>query len=152
MLLGSFAIACSSPDVSRYPSEPCENIDLSNLPIIMRGFAPENYNSVSIETYRKNSKFDSLISVFYLNIDKPNKMRKNERMLRLPAEITTGYDWNIVFNDSLSYKLTEMTTEWEPRWCESFCGYACTLNSYKLDGELDDRASNIHLEAPAYKN
>ena len=120
--------------------------------IITHGFYENEFDSILVETYSKNSDFDEKISE--QQTEQLGKVYDSERVARsfnLPKTITTKYDLKIIFNDSLSYQITEMKTEWIPRWCQSFCGYERTLSSFKLNGKLDEKQSNISIKEPNFK-
>ena len=122
------------------------------MPIITHGFDENEFDSVVVETYSKNSGFDEKISKHRLKLGKVNDSQRIARSFNLPKTITTIYDLKIVFSDSLSYRITDIKTEWVPRWCQSFCGYECTLSSFKLNGKLDESQSNILIKEPSFIN
>lgn len=152
IILSFVLLSCNnSGEIPPPPEEPCEGIDLWNLPVITHGFYEGKFDSVLVEIYSKNSSFDKKINEYRLELGKVNDVERISRSFNLPKTITTHYDLKIVFSDSLSYKITEMKTEWIPRWCQSFCGYQCTLSSFKLNGKLAGNQSNIFIKEPNFK-
>jgi hypothetical protein len=133
------------------PTEKCENISLDNLPVITHGFYSDTYDSVIVETFVKNSKFDTLLKKYVLKLSSIRDKERVERDFSLPKEITTGTDIKISLNDSLIYKITEIQTAWVPRWCQSFCGYECTMTSFKINDSIDNDGGNIFIEEPNIK-
>lgn len=131
------------------PEEPCENISLWSMPIITYGFSTSNYDSVTIQLYDKNSKFEIMQEELTIELGKVTDSSRITRYLNLPETVTTESDFMIIFNDSLQYRITEMKTEWVERYGHSFIGYECTLVSYKINGELDDSESNICISEPS---
>jgi hypothetical protein len=106
---------------------------------------------VIIQTYRKNSTFDSLVASYKVELRSIVDTQRQERSLYFPKEITTNSDLKIIFNDSLEYRITDFKTDWVPRWCNDFCGYECTITTFKMNGILDDRMSNMLIKEPSFK-
>lgn len=112
-------------------------------------FDINNYNSVVIQTYIKNSNFDTIIKEYKIIIGDVEDKLRQERDIVLPESITTNTDLRIIFNDTLKYDVTEMKTKWEGRYAQSFVGYQCTLVSYKLNGE-ENGEGNIYIDEPRF--
>jgi hypothetical protein len=140
----------NSSEIPPAPKEPCKGINIWNLPVITHGFYEHEFDSVLIETYANNSHFDEKFSEYSIELGKVRDSERVARSFNLPKAITTNNDLKIIFSDDLSYKVTEMKTEWIPRWCQSFCGYSCTLSSFKLNGKLDQSGGNIRIKAPNF--
>ncbi len=144
--------ACNdSSKIPPPPGEPCEGINLSSLPIITHGFSEKDYVNVKIRTFVKNSAFDSLVNEFTIPLAEVTDDERIERYIRLPEDLTTNFDWKFIFSDSLSYEISEMKTEWVPRFCQAFCGYECTLSSFKLNGKSDEGMGNIFFKEPDFE-
>lgn len=145
-------LSCGGSDhIPPPPTEKCENISIDNLPVITYGFYPDSYDSVIIESFVKNSKFDSLLNRFTIKLSSVSDKERVERDFSLPKQITTVSDIKMTFNHTLVYKITEIKTAWVPRWCQSFCGYECTMSSFKLNDSLDNDGGNIFIEEPNFK-
>lgn len=144
-------LSCScSNDISSMPTEKCENIPIDCLPIITHGFHTDVYDSVIVETFVKNSNFDTLLNSYVLKLSNIRDIQRIDRQISLPKEITTGMDFKIAFNPNLVYKITEIQTSWVPRWCHDFCGYQCTMTSFKINDSLYG-TGNIFIQEPNFK-
>ncbi len=140
-----------SNDIPPPPTEKCENISIDNLPVITHGFYPDTYDSVVVETFLKNSNFDSLLKRYKIKLTSVMDKERVQRDFALPKDITTATDIRFTFNDSLEYKITDIQKGWVPRWCQSFCGYECTMTSFKINDSLDNDGGNIFIEEPNFK-
>lgn len=124
------------PDIDNPPTEPCENISWASLPMRTHGYTAEKFDTVIVKTYIKNSNFDSLVSTFeVLNDRESNDKIRQEKGFSLPKEITTDFDLLIVMGKRDNFKITEIQTDWVARYCQSFCGYECTITHYLLNGQ-----------------
>lgn len=146
-----FLLSCRDEKIPPPPAEPCKNISMADLPVITHGFYPGKYDSVLIQCYAKNSAFDSLLVQRSVALSPVNDQERMERDFTIPEDFTSAYDMKFVFADSLVYRLTEMEPGWIPRWCNSFCGYECTLLSFKINDSLNADAGNIYLQEPSFR-
>jgi hypothetical protein len=137
-----FFLSCNSSKIAPPPKEACENIALKNS-ITTSGFPIDIYDSVIVQTYVKNSKFDTTISEYTVPL---------RDQLDLPETVTTGFDLKIIIYDSLEFKITEMKTAWDPKYCQDFCGYTCDLVSSRLNGILEKDGRNICIKKPTFVN
>ena len=94
-----------SNDIPPPPKEKCENISIDNLPVITHGFYPNTYDSVVVETFLKNSNFDTLLNRYKIKLTFVMDKERVQRDFTLPKEITTATDIRLIFNDSLEYKI-----------------------------------------------
>lgn len=118
------------------PTEKCENISFDNQrPIITYGFDPENYDSVIVQSFVKNSRFETLIHSYKIQLSTISSDTCKVRFLTLLKETTTNADIQLTFNDTLKYKITDIQTEWVPLMCEALCGYTCRIVSFKVNDE-----------------
>jgi len=118
------------------PTEKCKNISFDDQrPIKTYGFNPENYESVKVESFVKNSRFDTLIHSYKIKLSPISSDTRKVRYLTISKETTTDVDIQITFNDTLKYKITDIQTEWVPIRCEALCGYTCRIVSYKVNDE-----------------
>lgn len=130
------------------PSEPCEEVSWCSTPIITHGYSvPEQ--KIIIESYVKNSNFDSLVKKYEL-VDN-NGIRDKERQERsfsLPQELNSNVDLKIII-DKDEFFITEVKTAWIPRVGQKFLGYSCSISSFKTNGTPDQ--GNINLKNPRFK-
>lgn len=153
LLIFGCVCSCNSltGEIPPPPVEPCTNIELFSLPLITHGFIGKEYDTVVIQTYRKNEMFDSLVRSYRVELRSVRDTQRQERSLNFPREITTSSDLKIIFNDSLEYRITDIKTDWVPRWCNDFCGYECTITSFKINDSLDADLGNIFIKEPSFK-
>ena len=143
-------VGCSEP--YKIPSPPTEKCvaSLFSWPVVTYGFSPETYDSVTVQSFVKNSKFDSLLGTYVVLLEKIRDNEGKERDFNLPKPITNETDLKLIFNDTLVYKITELKMEWVPRWGESFIGYGPQLTSYRLNDSLNTNGGNIFIQEPNF--
>ena len=89
------------------PTEKCENISFDNQrPIITYGFDPENYDSVIVQSFVKNSRFETLIHSYKIQLSPISSDTCKVRFLTLLKETTTNADIQLTLNDTLKYLRT----------------------------------------------
>jgi hypothetical protein len=131
------------------PTEPCENVSWSTFPASTEGYQSHRFDTIIIQTYVKNTHFDSLIKTFkVLNSIHYRDAPKYRRGFSFPDEITSEFDLLIVIGKKDRYEITEVKTEWIPRYCQSFCGYDCTITTFLVNGQRD--GGNISLKNPDF--
>lgn len=120
------------------PTEPCTNLSWSTSSVGTHGYVAEKFDTVIIQTYVKNSHFDSLVATFkVLNNGEINDKQRQSKSFSLPEEITTDFDLLIVMGKRDSFEITKVKTGWVPRMCQSFCGYSCTITTLLINGERE---------------
>ena len=118
------------------PTEKCENLSFDDQRIETYGFNPENYDTVKVESFVKNSRFDTLIHSYKIKLfPLSSEDTCKARDLTLLKKTTTNADIQLTFNDTLKYKITDIQTEWVPQMCEALCGYTCRIVSFKVNDE-----------------
>jgi len=132
------------------PSEPCKNVSWRSFPTSTDGYQSHRFDTITIQTYVKNSHFDSLIKTFkVLNTNHYQDNPKYRRGFSFPDEVTSEFDLLIIIGKKDRYKITEVTTKWIPRMCQSFCGYDCTITTFLLNGQSE--GGNISLKNPYFE-
>lgn len=131
------------------PSVPCEDVSWANLPVITHGYDLPEYENVVVETYVKNSHFDSLIQRYELkNNNEIEDNKRRQRSFNLPEAITSSVDFKISIGHE-TYRITDVKTEWTPKVGQHFLGYFCEIVTFQLNGEVN--RGNIILSHPTYE-
>lgn len=130
------------------PNEPCNIVSWSNLPVITHGYSKTEHEEVLVETYIKNSNFDSIIKRFELkNNAEIRDTERQERSFSLPSEITSNVDIKIKIGKD-KYLITEVKTGWIPRYGNEFLGYMCEIGNFRINGVTS--GGNIILTNPTF--
>jgi hypothetical protein len=131
------------------PDKPCESVSWGTKPVITQGYSEPDHEKVIVETYVKNSNFDSIIRTFNLRNDaKIRDTQRQERSFSLPSEINSAVDIKIIIGRD-EFLITEVKTGWVPRYGHEFIGYDCAIQNFLTNGEKD--GGNIHLKNPSFK-
>nr|WP_294860778.1 hypothetical protein [uncultured Fluviicola sp.] len=160
LICGLFFVSCKGhPHTPRVkpsfqvpgpPAEPCENVSWSAFPANTDGYQSHRFDTITVQTYVKNSHFDSLIKTFkVLNTSHYRDDPKYRRGFSFPDEITSEFDLLITIEKKDHYKITEVKTKWIPRYCQSFCGYECTITTFLVNGQRE--GGNLSLKNPDFK-
>ena len=138
------------PNRETRPTEPCKNVSWASFPVITHGYKGDEFDTVIVKTYIKNSHFDSLVSAFIiLNNRKIEDKEGQTKSFSMPKEVTSNFDLWIEIGKRDHYKITEVQTDWIPRMCQSFCGYECTITTFLVNGQRE--GGNISLKNPDFE-
>lgn len=133
----------------KVPQEPCEFVSWGRLPVITHGYSGEEHELVIVETYIKNTHFDSIIDRFELKNDREIRdFQREARNFLLPNEIGSNVDLKIRIGTD-TYLITEVTTGWIARYGNDFLFYECDILNFKMNGE--NQGGNIKLKNPKFK-
>lgn len=156
LILFLFAVlaSCSNTPIPPPPTEPCDCVEMSTYPVITNGFIGSEFDTVTIQRYYKNSKFDSLLEEYKVAIDvmssREEDVSRARRTMDFPRGITSCNDYVFIFADSTRFAVDSIQPMWVKRYCNEFCGYDCTIVSYRMaDSTYYD--ANIGLQHPEYK-
>lgn len=156
ILFGFLFQACTEtkstekPQSHKAPTERCENVSWGQFPAITHGFHTKEFDTVTIETYIKNTNFDSLVSSFkVLNDAKSYGNDAYQKGFSFPKEVTSAFDLFISIGKE-KYRITDVKTDWVPRMCQSFCGYDCTITNFEVNGQRS--GGNIILRNPHFES
>lgn len=131
------------------PKEPCDVVSWGNLPVITHGYLKTEQEEVLVETYIKNSNFDTIIKRFELKNNRQiSDIEKQERSFSLPSEITSNVDIKIIIGNE-NYLITDVKTGWVPRYGNEFLGYMCEIGNFRINGQTN--GGNIILTNPTFK-
>ena len=131
------------------PVEPCDIVSWGYLPVITHGFSKPEHQEVVVETYIKNSNFDSIIKRYNLKNDSQIRdSLRQERSFSLPSEVNSAVDLKIIIG-KIVYLITELKTGWTARYGNEFIGYECIIQNYLINGLKE--GGNIHLKNPSFK-
>jgi hypothetical protein len=131
------------------PKEPCDVVSWGNLPVITHGYIKPEHEDILVETYIKNSNFNTIIKRFELkNNAKISDINRQQRSFSLPSEITSKVDIKIIIGNE-KYLITEVKTGWVPRFGNEFIGYECAIGNFRINGDIS--GGNIILSNPTFK-
>lgn len=131
------------------PNEPCDNVSWGNLPVITHGYLEPEHEEILVETYIKNSNFDTIIKRYELKNDNEiSDVKRQERSFNLPSEITSNVDIKIIIGNE-KYLITEVNTGWIPRYGNDFLGYMCEIRNFRING--NSSGGNIIITNPTFK-
>jgi hypothetical protein len=132
------------------PSEPCELVSWSTSSVNTQGYNDKNYDIVIVETYKKNSRFDSLIKRYEIKNDgEIYDSTRMQKSFNLPKEIYSNVDFKIIFDKTDEYKITKVNTGWTPRMGNNkFVGYQCRIQNFEVNGKKV--GGNISLKNPKF--
>jgi hypothetical protein len=130
-------ISCQGIFGPKEPETPCENLSFLNFKGSTEGFPVATYDTIWIETYVKNSKFDQLKWRYLVRHKQGWPLDEVNGNFDFPNEVTTYSDIRIRFSKDIDFKLTELQTAWvAPKTEADF--YKCTITTYKLNGKPMD--------------
>jgi hypothetical protein len=130
------------------PIAPCEFVSWYSKPVIIKGYSEKVIELAIVETYIKNSNFDSVIKRYVIKIgSKVSDTDNLEKSFNLPKEVNSSFDFKIIFNNSQVLKITNVKTNWILRYFNgSAKGFLCEIVSFDLNGQPSE--GNILLKKP----
>ena len=149
-----FILACEEPYKPhpvnhKPPSMPCKRVKWSSWPAITYGYQHKEFDTIRIETYRKNAHFDTLLKTYIVINDGGNFGDPDyKRGFSWPEGIMSDVDLLITMGKRDRYHITDIKTGWESHICQSFCGYYCEIRSFLVNGEK--QVGNLRLQNPDF--
>lgn len=133
------------------PAEPCKNVNWESDQVIIEGYHKEQTRTIRIETYVKNSNFDSLLKTYKIQIESIiADTIHSQRSFNLPEELNSGVDFKIIFNTSQTLRITGVKTDWVLRYGNgSALGYRCEIVSFLVNGKPS--SGTILLKNPPFE-
>lgn len=144
--------SCSDPYNSPeydFLTKRCE-MSIESLMIITYGFHPDTYDSVLLQTFKNNSRFDTLIKTYKIPFGEITDTLKLTRELKLHPKIGTDTDLKIVFSDGLTYKITEILTFYIGTGCPPNICFECGFGPFKVNNK-ETSSKEIIIQRPGFK-